>query len=102
MPTVTSRVFPEKLAHRRDPRSLFFGLFYHVYGLLSISLLLDFYFRCMKISNYILTNSNMCKVYLFIFAFIYVSNFLKISFSAYTEDGNELMFQVRNTFSTAM
>lgn len=49
-----------------------------------------------------LQNTKMCKVYLFIFAFICVSNFLKISFSAYTEDGNELMFQVRNTFSTAM
>lgn len=49
-----------------------------------------------------LQNTNMYKVDLFIFAFIYVSNFLKISFSAYTEDGNELMFQVSNTFSTAI
>lgn len=49
-----------------------------------------------------LQNTNMYKVDLFIFAFSYVSNFLKISFSAYTEDGNELMFQVSNTFSTAI
>lgn len=49
-----------------------------------------------------LQNTIMYKEDLFIFAFIYVSNFLKISFSAYTEDGNELMFQVRNTFSTAI
>lgn len=44
----------------------------------------------------------MHKVALLIFAFIYVSNFLKIPFSAYTEDGNELMFQVRNTLDKGL